>query len=366
MKQTNQFSDFAFDGDNSQSSNGFSMADLMAQYEMPSALSRNAIVTGEVVASVKGGYLVSTGGKSDSLVRDAEPGELVIGQSYKFFVLDDADADCESQLSFRHAAKWEKFAKLQEDQTVVMAQVHRDPRKAVVRSRAKDTVGGLIAYFEETRCFIPRSETQQHGRLDDLAGTEIPVVIISADSSKGRCGEVILSQARALAKHRDERLAELHKDDVLDGTVVKVIDAGVLVNVGGGLTGLVYRTEVSGDRNCDPSKLYRSGDAVTVKVTAINLAKGQVSLSIRAAKQSDFLHSIKEGDVIKGTVARFESYGAFVSLGDCIDGLLHIEDYGTNGGRREKLTGGQSIDVQVNAIDLERGRISLSRKALAK
>jgi small subunit ribosomal protein S1 len=364
MKQTSQSNNSALVADNSQAST-FSMADLMAQFEMPSALTRNAIVTGEVVASVKGGYLVSLGGKSDSLVRDAEAGELVVGQSYKFFVMDESEADGEAVLSYRQAAKWEKFAKLQADGTIVMAQVHRDPRRAVVRSRAKDAVGGLIAYIDETRCFIPRSETQQHGRLEDLAGKEIPVVILNADSNKGRGGEVIISQTRALAKQRDERLSELKKDEILPGTVVKVIDAGVLVDVGGGLTGLVYRTEVSGDRNADPAKLFRAGDEVTVKVVAINLTKGQVSLSIRAARQGDFLRSIKEGDVLTGTVARFESYGAFVSIGNCIDGLLHIEDYGSSNGRREKLTAGQSIEVQVNSIDLERGRISLSRKALA-
>jgi ribosomal protein S1 len=364
MKQTNQFRDFAFDGDNSQSSTGFSMAELMAQYEMPAALARKAIIKGEVVASVKGGYLVSTGAKSDSFVRDAAPGELVVGQTYNFYVLDETEADEENQLSYRQAAKWEKFSKLQEDGTIVTAQVHRDPKRAVVRSRAKDSVGGLIAYFEETRCFIPRSETQQHGRLDDLAGKQISVVILSADSNKGRGGEVILSQTRALAKQRDERLAEVKKDDVLPGTVVKVIDAGVLVDVGGGLTGLVYRTEVSGDRNAEPSKLFRSGDEVNVKVVSINLAKSQVSLSIRAARQDEFLRTLKEGDVITGVVARFENYGAFVSIGNCIDGLLHIADYGSENGRRETLTSGQTIEVQVNSIDRERGRVSLTRKGL--
>jgi len=363
MKQQLTSLDSALTADNAQAP-AFSMADLMAQFEMPSAPKRNSIVTGEVVAAVKGGFLVSLGMKSDSLVRDAEPGELEIGKSYQFYVCDETDNEGEGELSYRRAAAWTRLAGLVTSQNIVMAQVHRDSKRAVARSKS-DRIGGLIAYIDGLRCFIPRSETQQHGRLEDLAGQEIPVVVLSADPAKGRGGEIVLSQSRALTQIRQARLAELSLGDVLEGTVVKVIEAGVLVDVGE-LTGLVGRSEVGGNRNADHSGAVKAGQKVTVKVTSINHAKGQVSLSIRGARQDSFLRSLKEGDVVTGTVARFEPYGAFVCIGDCIDGLLHKEDYGfVAGNRRENLTVGQVIEVEVATLDVEKSRIGLSRKKLA-
>lgn len=336
----------------------------MAQFEVPSAPKRNSLVKGEVVAAVKGGYLVSLGMKSDSLVRDAEPGELEIGKSYQFYVCDETDNEGEAELSFRRAAAWSRLSGLVESQNIVTAQVHRDSRRAVARSKS-DRVGGLIAYIEGIRCFIPRSEIKHHSRLEDLAGKEIPVVVITADPSKGRGGEVVVSQVRALTQITQTRLTELSLGDVLEGTVVKIIDAGVLVDIGD-MVGLVGRSEVGGNRNADHSSQVKAGDKVSVKVQSINHSKNQVSLSIRGARQDSFLRTLKEGEVITGTVARFEPYGAFVCLGDCIDGLLHKEDFGfVAGNQRETLAVGQTVEVEVVTLDIAKSRIGLSRKKLS-
>lgn len=362
MKQQHHF-DSALFADNSQPA-GFSMAELLAAHPMPGEPDRNSIVTGEVVAAIKQGYLVSLGLKCDSLVRDAEPGELEVGKSYQFYVLDETDAEGEAELSYRKAAIWQRLTKLAESGEVVIAQVHRDSRRAFSRANSSDRIGGLIAYIDGIRSFIPRGQVPQYVRLDSLVGQEIPVTVLSADPSKGRGGAVVLSHLAGVNALRMARLAELNSGDVLPGQIVAVIDSGVLVNLGGELTGLVPRTEVGGDRTGDALRQYKPGQSVTVKVISRNLEKGKISLSIRGARQAEFLSTLTKGAVITGKVARFESYGAFVCIGDCMDGLLHIEDYGTQGGRREKLAAGQEIEVEVLEVDIERGRVALGRKKL--
>ncbi len=366
MKQSTNFNT-ALVADSSNGSNGFSMADLMAAYEMPTAPKRGSVVTGEVVAAVRGGaFLISLGLKADSIVRDADPGELVIGQSYQFYVCDPEDgSEGEPELSFKRAKTWSRLTGLVESQEVVIAQVHRDPRKAVSRS-ASDKVGGLIAYVDGVRSFIPRREIPQRCRIDSLVGRDIPVTVLSANPAEGRGGAVVLSYNSALDSLRKGRIEELNTGDILSGKIVAIIDSGFLVDVGGELTGLVPKSEIGGDRRGDTANRFQRGDEVTVKVLSRNVEAGKISLSIRGARSESFLRSLSQGQVITGVVARFEQYGAFVCLNDCIDGLLHNVDLATIGGRREKLTAGAEIEVEVVTIDIEKGRIGLSRKAMSK
>jgi small subunit ribosomal protein S1 len=64
-----------------------------------------------------------------------------------------------------------------------------------------------------------------------------------------------------------------------------------------------------------------------------------------------------------GKVARLAAFGAFVSLGGGIDGLLHISKLG--GGKRirnagEVLRAGQEIEVKVDSVDPAKRRVALS------
>ncbi len=74
---------------------------------------------------------------------------------------------------------------------------------------------------------------------------------------------------------------------------------------------------------------------------------------------------VKEGDVFEGTVARIESYGAFVKILPNKDGLLHISQISKEriNNVSDKLKVGDTIKVKVTGID-KFGRIALSHKAL--
>jgi small subunit ribosomal protein S1 len=67
-----------------------------------------------------------------------------------------------------------------------------------------------------------------------------------------------------------------------------------------------------------------------------------------------------------GKVSRLSAFGAFVSLGGGIDGLLHVSRLG--GGKRlkhpsEALREGQEVEVRVESVEREKRRISLSLAA---
>jgi len=343
-----------------------------------------AVVTGQVVQKLKSSFLISIGQKSDCIVFDAEENELVLGETYQFVVEDETDEEGILILSRRKVASrlakqaaeetreaaWSSVLSAQRNDQIIQANVHIDPAVFIAQSKKTGFVGGFnVLAAGQLKSFIPRRELIVHGDLQSFAGKTIPVKVLTADR---RTGEIVLSHAKAIEQMQAERFASVKLGEVLDGTVVHVLESGegALVDVGGELTGLVYRTEVAGDRNANPKNVLTVGDKVRVKVTEVNANRRSISLSIRQAAQEAYLINVHENDIVTGVVARFESYGTFVCLGGCIDGLLHNVDAKVDGGgRRERLVVNQEVRVRVLKIDRERQvdriHISLSRKGVS-
>lgn len=74
----------------------------------------------------------------------------------------------------------------------------------------------------------------------------------------------------------------------------------------------------------------------------------------------------KVGDVVTGKVTGIQPYGAFVSLDEQTQGLVHISEitYGYVKEVTEFLTVGQEVHVKILEIDDEAGKISLSIREL--
>lgn len=84
----------------------------------------------------------------------------------------------------------------------------------------------------------------------------------------------------------------------------------------------------------------------------------------RAQEKANMISNLKVGLVTEGTVESLQTYGAFVGLGNGIDGLVHISQI-TNTKRlkhpKEMLSVGDKVKVKVTGI--KDGKISLSMKA---
>ncbi len=84
--------------------------------------------------------------------------------------------------------------------------------------------------------------------------------------------------------------------------------------------------------------------------------------------RSDVLEmkDLEEGMLLKGTVRNVVDFGAFVDIGVHEDGLLHISEMSDRFIRhpREMYAVGDVIEVRIKSVDLQRKRISLSRKNL--
>lgn len=143
--------------------------------------------------------------------------------------------------------------------------------------------GGVIAYVEGIRGFIPASQLSLSyvENLEDFLLQEIDVQVIEADQAENR---LVLS-ARALlqekAKKEKEALLEsVAVDSVLTGTVESLQNYGAFVRLENGLSGLVHISQISDKRIKSPSDVLHVGDNVDVKV--IGIKDGKISLSMKA------------------------------------------------------------------------------------
>jgi small subunit ribosomal protein S1 len=138
----------------------------------------------------------------------------------------------------------------------------------------------------------------------------------------------------------------------------------------GGIDGLVNYNEISYKGPVNPSNYYAEGDEVTVKVLSYDKTKQHLSLSVKAALSNpweEIRDELDVGDTITVTISNFESYGAFVDLGNDIEGLLHISEISWNKNLKnpkDLLTLGDEVNVEVIELDVDKKRLRVSLKNL--
>jgi small subunit ribosomal protein S1 len=167
-------------------------------------------------------------------------------------------------------------------------------------------------------------------------------------------------------------LAERYQvGDRVHGRVRNLTDFGAFVEVEDGVDGLVHVSDISWSRRIKhPGELLKKGQAVDAVITAIDPDNRRMSLSIKDLEPNawnDFVASHKPGDVVKGKIARFASFGAFVELGDNLEGLCHVSELSDERVNKpeDAVQLGQEMDFKILRIDAENRKIGLSARAAA-
>ncbi|MDA2778731.1 30S ribosomal protein S1 [Bacillus cereus group sp. Bc002] len=154
---------------------------------------------------------------------------------------------------------------------------------------------------------------------------------------------------------------------VFDVTVKDIVNGGLVVDLG--VRGFIPASLVEVHYVEDFSD-YK-GKTLAVKIVELDREKNRVILSHKAvveleldSKKKEAISSLKEGDVVEGTVQRLTDFGAFVNVGG-VDGLVHISQISHERVEQpsEVLEQGQKVKVKVLSVDADTQRISLSIKA---
>jgi small subunit ribosomal protein S1 len=331
-----------------------------------------AIVTGTVVRVDRDEVLLDIGYKSEGVIpsrelsirNDVDPDEVVsVGDQLEALVLTKEDKDGRLVLSKKRAQyerAWGDIERIKEEDGVVSG-----PVIEVVK-------GGLIIDIG-LRGFLPASlvELRRVRDLQPYVGKSLEAKIIELDKNRNN---VVLSRRAWLEEtqreQREDFLANLKPGEVRKGVVSSVVNFGAFVDLGG-MDGLIHVSELSWKHVDHPGSVVSVGDEVEVQVLDVDLDRERISLSLKATQQDpwqEFATSHRVGELVYGRVTKLVPFGAFVQVGDGIEGLVHISEMSAHHVDlpEQVVTPGEELWVKIIDLDLQRRRISLSIKQAAE
>ena len=183
------------------------------------------------------------------------------------------------------------------------------------------------------------------------------------------------NEIRLSRKPTDKNIAEDLEDAFdmmlpIQGRIVEVCKGGVRVNLKGKIAFCpISQIDI---RHIETADEY-VGRSFEFRITQFSEGGKNIVVSRRKILEEErelgvgsFLEEHKDGDVVKGRVARLEKFGAFVELAPGVDGLVHISELAWSriGDPSEVVQVGQEVTVKILKRETinDRVKISLSIK----
>ena len=155
----------------------------------------------------------------------------------------------------------------------------------------------------------------------------------------------------------------------IKGEIRNLTAYGAFVELEDGIDGMVHVSDLSWTRKINhPSEMVKKGEVVEALVLEIDKTNQRISLGLKQLENDPWSvidTRFKVGDLVKGTVAKIASFGAFVQLEDEIDGLVHISQLSEDHVAKVKdvIKVGDEVEARVIKVDKIERRIGLSIKA---
>ncbi|HMO12814.1 MAG TPA: S1 RNA-binding domain-containing protein [Pirellulaceae bacterium] len=231
--------------------------------------------------------------------------------------------------------------------------------------------GGLECMVNGIRGFIPASQIEifRVENFADYINQKLQCVVTEANPSKKK---LVLSHRSIVEKEREElkkeKIASLEAGQILDGTVIKLMDFGAFVDIGG-IEGMIHVSKLAWERINHPREVLNVSDKISVKIEKVNSQTGKISLSYRDTQEHPWKRAAEKYPVdatCSGVVSKLAQFGAFVKLEPGIEGLVHISEIAHHRvvAVKTHLNVGDQVNVKVLSIDPDAQKIGLSIKAL--
>jgi len=339
---------------------------------LQAAFNEKRNISGVVAEQVKGGFRIDIGVRafmpaSRSGVREADDMPKLVGQEIQCRITkldtekEDVVVDRRVVMEEEQAVRRQQaFAGLKEG-TVIRARV-RSLMDFGAFLELSPGVDGLLHVVDMSYARV--------GKASDVVkvGDELEVKILKVDpaSRKISLGLKQLQEDPWTIAARTFKMG-----DRVSGTISRLADFGAFVELLPGVDGLIHLSELSWDKKVrKPGDLLKVGERVDAVILQVNPADRRIGLGYKQVLGDPWEHISQKFPVsstFEGPITNLTQFGAFVDMGDGIEGMIHISDI-TNEKRldhpKEKLTKGQTIKALVLEIDKERRRVRLGMKQL--
>ena len=336
------------------------------------AIEEGTIISGKVVRIDTEEVMLDVGFKSEGVIpvrelsirHDAVPSDIVeMGEEVEALVQKKEDSEGRLILSKKRAQYERAWGNVEQIRT---------EGGSVSGTVIEVVKGGLIVDIG-LRGFLPASlvDLRRVRDLNSFIGSKIKARVLELDKNRNN---VVLSRRAWLEDEQKEQrgvfLDKLKPGEVRNGVVSSVVPFGAFVDIGG-MDGLVHVSELSWRHLDDPSSLLAPGDEVKVKVLDVDIDRERISLSIKGTQPDpweEFVSTHRVGELVYGRITKLVPFGAFVQVGENIEGLVHISEISPHHVEvlEQVVTPGEEMWVKIINIDVERRRMSLSVKQAAE
>lgn len=328
-------------------------------------------IAGVVQEVIKGGLRVDVGVRafmpaSRSGARDLAEMEQLVGQEIQCKVIK-LDTASEDVVVDRRVVLEEEAARAKE-------KVYSDLREGMV-------VRGTVRTLTDFGAFVDIGGIDGLLHVGDMAwhrvakpadvvspGDNIEVKILKVNAQNRR---ISLGMKQLQPDPWTVAGERFHVGDRVQGKVTRVTDFGAFIELLAGVEGLIHISEMSWSKKIrKPADVVKPGEMVEAVVLGINTAERRISLGLKQALGDPWEEAEKKytpGAVVEAPVGSLTNFGAFVDLGNGIDGMIHISDISREkrlNHPREALTVGQTVRAVVLEVDKSKRRIKLGMKQL--
>ncbi|MFN2128927.1 MAG: 30S ribosomal protein S1 [Anaerolineae bacterium] len=340
---------------------------LEADYDYE-RLRRGEIREATIVLIEENEVIVDLGVKRDGIVsqRDLDRlseevlGGLHVGDTVPVSILNTSNRQDGILVSLRQGLAqqdWLRAERVMESGEICEAEVNETNR------------GGVVVQFGRVRGFVPNShltsvrrglsKDRLHEAKEELVGKMLQLAVIEVDRRRRR---LVLSERIATQQRREQLLEEITVGEVRTGVVCNIVSYGAFVDLGG-IDGLVHISELDWQHIGHPSEVLKLGDDIEVYVLNVDRERNRIGLSRKRLLPDPWplvTEQLNEGDLIEGTVTNTVDFGAFVEVGQGVEGLVHISQIPGGQNALGALQRDEKLQVRVLRVDPWKRRISLS------
>lgn len=230
---------------------------------------------------------------------------------------------------------------------------------------------GLAVKISYLNGFVHISEVSWK-KLDKLAdnfkiGDKIEAKIIELEPEKKN---VKLSM-KALVKNPWETFAENYKiDDTAEGTVTKILQYGIFVQIIDGVEGLVHMSDFTWNKKrIRLEDFVKIGDKIKVRIIDFDSNERKLKLGIKQLSENPWDHVAEKynvGTIASGIVAEVKPFGIFVEVEPGIDVFIHQTDFTWKGEENKSFAKGDKVEFKIVETDFDDQKLKGSIKALTK
>ena len=340
--------------------------------EVERAYTERKVVIGHVIERIKGGLAVDIG------VRAFLPGSQIDVRPVR-----NLDALRGQELRMRVIKVHKKRGNIVLSRKVLLEEENAEKKKHTLHTLAEGKVlRGVVKNITDYGAFVDLGGIDGLLHITDMTwgraahpselfkvNDEIDVIVLKYDPATER---VSLGYKQLITDPWTAVGGRYTVGNRVSGKVVSLTDYGAFVELEAGVEGLIHVSEMSWSKRVKhPSKILSVGDTVEAMVLNVESEARRISLGLKQVEANPW-HELAErypiGTRITGKVRNLTEFGAFVEVGEGIDGLIHISDISWSKRLKhpsEVLKKGDTIETMVLNVDPDNQRLSLGLKQLA-